>query len=292
MRLWSLFLASSSLFLAICVSPCFPQQATVAESPDQTQAVARPQGTLVRPPGGVQHPDLDKAWADYDAAIMKVTEPIKAAIAKQINSATAKGDLDAAQKWLVAQEKFEKGGELPPAVETKATVTAAVVECKRAREGLAKVYEAVVKSLTIEKKIKEAQVIRDEYRGIETAAEKTVTQTPAAPASKSRENHPPRAPERRQSPGGLAANQQRALTGTTWKYHHAGGLFTLREGGQVVSRETGEVFATWKVLNSQVTVTQIKGKWVNAMVLSPDGIVLSGTTDRGAPVGATRIPVK
>jgi hypothetical protein len=122
----------------------------------------RIQGAVARPKDGVQYPDLDKAWADYDAAVAKATESIKAAIAKQFDAATAKGDLDAAEKWQAALEKFEKAGEVPSGGETKAAVIAAVNNCKKAKETLVKSYEAVVKALTMDKKLGEAKAVRAE----------------------------------------------------------------------------------------------------------------------------------
>lgn len=132
---------------------------------------ARPAGTLVRPKDGVQHPDLDKAWAEYDAAVAKATEGIKAVIAQQFDAATSKGDLDAAEKWQAIGEQFEKKGELPGESATKVAVSAAVADYKRASAALAKAYESVVKSLTIEQKIDEAKAVRDEARTVAKARE-------------------------------------------------------------------------------------------------------------------------
>lgn len=135
------------------------EAATPAE---QETGPKRPAGMHARPKEGVRHPDLDKAWADYDSAVAKVTESIRAAIGKQFDAATDKGDLAAAEKWQVALEKFEKADELPTEKETKAAASAAATDAKQAREELTKAYEAVVKSLTTEKKIAEAKRVRDE----------------------------------------------------------------------------------------------------------------------------------
>jgi tetratricopeptide (TPR) repeat protein len=110
----------------------------------------------------VQHPDLDKAWADYDAAVAKAAERIKAAISKQFDAATAKGDLDPAEKWQLALEKFEKAGEVPADTEARAAVNAAVADYNKAKDKLFEAYEDVVKSLTMEKKIAEAKAARNE----------------------------------------------------------------------------------------------------------------------------------
>jgi hypothetical protein len=126
---------------------------------------------VARPKDGVQHPDLDKAWAEYDAVVAKAAEGIKAAITKQFDAATAKGDLDAAEKWQAALEKFEKAGEVPTDAETKSTVSAAVVAYKKAKEELAKAYEPVVKALTMEKKIADAKAAREELRSLSKASD-------------------------------------------------------------------------------------------------------------------------
>jgi hypothetical protein len=138
------------------------QTATATEADANAGVPSRPAGTVSRPKDGVQHPDLDKAWADYEAAVAKATEAIRAAISKQFDAATAKGDLDAAEKWQMIGEKFEKAGELPPGSEMRAAVTAAATDYKKAREEIAKAYDSVVKTMTMEKKIAEAKALRDE----------------------------------------------------------------------------------------------------------------------------------
>lgn len=151
--------------------------ADAAETDTTETAPKRPAGMLVRPKDGVQHPDLDKAWQKYEAAVAKVTESMKAAINKQFDAATAKGDLNAAEKWQIAMEKFEKTGELPTEKEAKIALSAAVSNYKKASEELTKAYEAIVKSLTMEKKIEEAKTVRAEWldvgkaSGITTRAE-------------------------------------------------------------------------------------------------------------------------
>ena len=136
-----------------------------AAAAEADAAPNRPAGTVARPKDGVKHPDLEKAWADYDAAVTKAAEGIQASINKQFDAATAKGDLDEAEKWQIALEKFEKAGEVPTEKEAKMAVSAAVADYKKAREELSKAYETVVKSLTIDKKIAEAKAVRGELVG-------------------------------------------------------------------------------------------------------------------------------
>jgi hypothetical protein len=138
------------------------QSAAPAEANGIDAGPKRPEGTVSRPKDGVQHPDLDKAWADYDAAVAKAAERIKAAISKQFDAATAKGDLDPAEKWQLALEKFEKAGEVPADTEARAAVNAAVADYNKAKDKLFEAYEDVVKSLTMEKKIAEAKAARNE----------------------------------------------------------------------------------------------------------------------------------
>jgi len=122
----------------------------------------RPQGTLVRPDNGVDHPDLDEAWADYNAAVTLATENIRATLMKQLDSATEKGDLDTAEKWQKAQERFEKTGEVPTETDTQSAVRSAVAGLRRAKDELTKAYEAVVKTLTIEKHLSKARAAKNE----------------------------------------------------------------------------------------------------------------------------------
>jgi len=131
----------------------------------------RPAGTVARPKDGVQHPDLDKAWAEYDAVVAKAAEGIKAAISKQFDAATAKGDLDAAEKWQVAMEKFEEAGEVPSGGEAKAAVSAAVAHYKMAKDKLSKAYESVVKALTMEKKVADARLVGNEWQRLSQATQ-------------------------------------------------------------------------------------------------------------------------
>ena len=138
------------------------------EAPTAAEADAgpnRPAGTVTRPKDGVKHPDLDKAWIDYDVAVGKAAESIKAAINKQFDAATAKGDLDAAEKWQNALEKFEKAGVVPMEKETETAVSDAIADFTKAKEELTKVYEAMVKALTMEKRIDEAKAVRGELAG-------------------------------------------------------------------------------------------------------------------------------
>jgi hypothetical protein len=141
------------------------QETSVAAETADT-APKRPAGTVARPKDGVQHPDLDRAWAEYEQSVAKTAEGITAAIAKKFDVAAAKGDLDAAEKWQAALEKFEKAGEVPTEAEVNAIVKAAVTDYKKAKEELYKAYELVVKALTRDKKIAEAKTARDELRSL------------------------------------------------------------------------------------------------------------------------------
>jgi hypothetical protein len=186
MRSWFYKSAAVFVFVVAVASPCLAQNpsgprtlegllnadgaqhapsAPVAEP--STAGPNRPAGTAARPRDGVQHPELDKAWAEYDAAVAKAAEAIKAVILKQFDAATAKGDLDAAEKWQAALEKFERAGEVPADAEARAAVNATVTDYKKAKEILIKAYESVIKSLTMEKKIAEAKAARNEKEKID-----------------------------------------------------------------------------------------------------------------------------
>lgn len=193
----------SSVLLLVSLVPCLAEQPTepvaldgaavgetavapdaVNENPVDAGPIA-PAGTVSRPQSGEQHPDLDKAWADYEAAVANATEAVKAAIASQFDAATAKGDLDTADKWQVIGERFEKAGELPAEGQE---VKAAVADYKRAKDELAKAYESVVKGLTIAKKIPEAKAVRAEWAALAGDAPKQpiVAQVPPTPEARKR----------------------------------------------------------------------------------------------------------
>jgi hypothetical protein len=149
------------------LQPDAAQDRTATPAPDANEPKStRPAGAVTRPKDGVKHPDLDKAWAAYDATLAKAAERINAAISKQFSAATAKGDLDAAVKWQAALEKFEKAGEVPAEPETKAAVSAALADYKKAKQELAKAYKAVEEALTIQEKIPEARAARDEANAV------------------------------------------------------------------------------------------------------------------------------
>jgi hypothetical protein len=152
---------------------------TTPEAEASDSGPNRPAGTVTRPKDGVQHPDLNDAWAEYDETVAKAAESIKAAITKQFDAAAAEGDLDAAEKWQAVLEKFEKTGDVPVDAEAKATVSVAAANYKKAKEELIKAYEAVVKALTMEKNIADAKAVRDEARAI-MASSKALSKAVAA----------------------------------------------------------------------------------------------------------------
>jgi hypothetical protein len=149
-----------------------PKNSVALVEPEVTAAVPTPPaGVVARPKDGVKHPDLDRAWAVYDAAVSKVAAGVRAAITKQFDAATSKGDLDAVLKWQHALDRFEATGELPAEKETKAAINTAVADYRKSREELALAYEPVVKALTMEKKIAEARAARDESRDLASNAD-------------------------------------------------------------------------------------------------------------------------
>jgi len=153
-------LAAFVVVLGIAL-PCFAQAPRGADA-----GTKRPAGTAARPKDGVQHPDLDKAWAEYDTTVRNAARALRAAIAQQFDAVAGKGHLEAAEKWQALLEKFDKAWELPDEVETKAAVNAYTGELKNATNVLDNAYEAVVKALTMEKKLVKARAVRDEQRSL------------------------------------------------------------------------------------------------------------------------------
>lgn len=142
---------------------------------DDVSTAGRPAGTLVRPKDGVQHPDVDKAWVVYEAAVAKAAEGILAAVTKQFDAAAAKGNLDTAEKWQVVGEAFEKKGTLPAEKEIEKEVRVATDTFAKARDGLKKAYEEVVKTLTKQAlkdkdMLQEAQRAKAEWKSVAAGA--------------------------------------------------------------------------------------------------------------------------
>lgn len=162
--------------------------ADAAGSEREQQQPLRAAGTLVRPKNGVKRPDLDGAWAEYDAAAAKSAQGVVAAIDQQFDAATVKGDLSKAEKWQAIGEKLRKTGELPIEGETKAAVISARNELKAAKDNLAKTYETAIKSLTMEKQIQEAKAVRDEFQEVSKASEVLVGKKITASETSSAKN--------------------------------------------------------------------------------------------------------
>lgn len=158
-----------------------------AQGPAADAGPKRPAGAVARPKDGVQYPDLDKAWTDYDAAVAKAAESLKTAITEQFDDAAAKGDLGRAETWQAALERFEKDGELPSLSEARTAVMTVNRDWNKARDGLAKAYDAVVQALTMAKQIEKAKATRDEWQtcsGAASAANADKPQDAVVPAAK------------------------------------------------------------------------------------------------------------
>jgi hypothetical protein len=160
--------------------PGLAQQPTLkpAANAETDAGLKRPAGTVTRPKDGVQHPDLDKAWSKYDAAVSNAYSRVRAEIVRQFDAATAEGDLDAAEKWQAALKTYDSNGQLPAEAKVKAVVMDGANGVKQAKDELAEAYEAVVKALTKEKKISEAKAVREESRAINMTSLPARTERP------------------------------------------------------------------------------------------------------------------
>lgn len=179
--------ASEPPTLENLVSPQEVQTPPAATPPDAADNGPKPPvGTLVRPKECVQHEALNKAWDDYQIAVGKASQMINAAIAKQLDTATQKGNLEAAEKWQAISDRFTNGIALPDEDETRAAVTNAVIELTKAKDRLSKTYDAVVKVFTKEKKVAEARKARDEIANVTRAADKSTAKAGVAEPHKAR----------------------------------------------------------------------------------------------------------
>lgn len=157
-------LASMNTSVCIADQPNPFDGKAAAEADAIDKDAKRLAGTMARPKNGIRHPDLDKAWASYDAEISEAAEAIRAAIVKQFAVVIAAGDLDAAEKWHTLQKNFEDFGVIPAEKDIEAAVGNAMANCKKADQELAEAYESVVKSLTIEKNLVRARAAKDEWQ--------------------------------------------------------------------------------------------------------------------------------
>lgn len=152
-----------------------PGEGKPALKPDPVSpAPVRPMGTVTRPKNGVRYPDLDKAWAEYDLIVAKVTEDIRAAIKKEFQAAVTKGDLGTAEKWESIGKKFESDGDCKLEEELGVTGKKADLKLKSAQATLEKAYDSVVKALTKEKRIVQAKSAKSELVAIASTAKAAV----------------------------------------------------------------------------------------------------------------------
>lgn len=137
-------------------------------------APVRPMGTVARPKNGVRHPDLDKAWAEYESIVAKVTEDVAAAIKKEFQAAVTKGDLDTAEKWEGVAKKFASDGDCQLEEALGAIGKRAVLKLRSAHVALEKAYDSVVRALTMEKKIAQAKAAKSEFLALASTAQAAV----------------------------------------------------------------------------------------------------------------------
>jgi hypothetical protein len=138
----------------------------------------RPEGTVSRPKDGVQHPDLDKAWEVYEAAIGEAAEEIRAAVAKQFDKAAADGSLPVVKKWKAIGEAFDEQGTLPAEKETEKVVKTATEAFARASEDLGLAYEQTIKAVTKQAvndkaMVEEAEKVEAELKSLDLEKAKT-----------------------------------------------------------------------------------------------------------------------
>ena len=238
----------------------------VAEQVISGASSRRPPGTVARPKNGVQHPDLDKAWAYYETAVGRSSEAVREWISQQFNAAAAKGDLDNAERWQNALEKFEQSGEVPDAGDAKPVVSRALADYRKARDELANSYENVVKALTMEKKIAEARVARDELRGLIDDLEHShvgegTSAEPTKQRQKSQKSWPPLGSYMYSQSGGWKAS------------------ITIEEGG--VSRCQGRI-GKWAMVDANaMRITFWNGKWIEVRQGSETGTLAAYRTHDG-----------
>lgn len=164
-----------------------PTAATTEAIPPAVEDEARPvrpEGTYVRPKNGSADPDLDKAWAAYDAAVEKATAGLREAIGKQRMAAREAGDLDAAKQCKGMLEALERKGLLPAddkvmKKETEATKAA----YQSAVDDLRKAYRAVVAKLVKDTTVDEsvAEAVESELKALDQKSQSPAIQEKKGP---------------------------------------------------------------------------------------------------------------
>lgn len=225
--------------------------------------VVRPRGTLARPAGATKHADLDRAWDAYEAAVVKFSESLAAAIGRQFDASAARGDLDAADTWQAAARVYGSEGVIPADLEIRGGLAAADAAVRRAREDLARTYESLTRALTIEKRIEDAKKVREEWQVVTRAAT-----TPGADAA---------------APPDPFAGRWRWIVGSTRHHDHE----FLPDG---TIRGVGG--AAWSCTDQTGRRYEVRWgpKTKDVVVMTADGRVLRGTTGGGESIVAVKRP--
>jgi hypothetical protein len=185
--------------------------------------LSQPAGAVVRPKGGIRRPELDKAWAEYDAVVTKAAEGLRAALSKQFDAATAKGDLEAASRLQESRKRFEQRGEMPRDKEATGAVASARSSFAKANAALKRAYKELTESITKEKRIDDARLVDGEMKQLVAAMEKEGEQHTGVSIS----------PQRAQE----LASQVLAMTEEEW-LRIRGAVFTV-SGNPINRCETG-----------------------------------------------------
>jgi hypothetical protein len=190
MRMRSLAFSFALLFSGFVPSAALAQRPAAVDASEPAAPTPLPtgriQGAVTRPKDGVQHPDLDAAWIEYDEQIETAAKAIEQAIEKGLNAAAASGDLDAALKWKTAGEQFQKDGQIPEVLDSQRpqgrpkpkptkpepSPQSLVAE---ARARLAKAYESAEQQLTKQHDFEKAKQVRSERESLTPAGDNSKT---------------------------------------------------------------------------------------------------------------------
>jgi len=122
-----------------------------------------PKGTFTRPSDAIRHPQLDEAWLQYRTAVARAVDDFTAALDRQVEAATTKGDPDAVRLSRAWRTTFEEQGVLPAADRSmQGHVHAAGRALRLANEKLLDAYGKLVRTLTQEKKEAEERAVSEE----------------------------------------------------------------------------------------------------------------------------------
>jgi tetratricopeptide (TPR) repeat protein len=115
-------------------------------------------------PSGIENTDLDKAVAEYNAAIEEAIKDVATPVKKQLEQARRQGNLEVSKRYEEAQRAIEKGLLMPRLHDlSKGARNNFEKAIKRATAQTSSAYEKAIKDYTRGGDTKTAEAVKEEY---------------------------------------------------------------------------------------------------------------------------------